>query len=321
MSAVVLTAMLRRKVDPVEREILRIVLPSHALLGRNVNHDSESRRYRVAPPREVVLKSVRHEAFIPVLDQGSLGSCTGNAGVSAIYHTPYRNEPAAASARAAGVRAGWPFPATEGGAVDLYSAATAIDPFAGTYPPTDTGSDGLSIAKVLKGRGVISGYLWAFTLDEAIAQLMTSPVITGVPWFNSMFQTSAVGHAGHVVIKEASGMAGGHELCCDELIVGSKTDRSDWFVGGPNSWGESWGDNGRWYWTVPEWGALLANQGDVTAFVAAGEDPIDPGPPPSDPAGDALWGATRSWSKAMHTGGNARAATAVRKWATATGRS
>jgi hypothetical protein len=312
VSAVVLTAMLRRKDDPVEREIVRVVLPVHPRLGRHVHHDSESRRYRVARPEGVALTSVRHESFIDILDQGQLGSCTGNAGLSAVYHRPYVDSDIEH------------FPAfsdTEADAVGLYSAATKIDPFAGEYKPTDTGSDGLSIAKVLKAKGVISGYLWAFTLDEALAQLMQTPLITGVPWLNSMFNTTTAGHAGHVVINETSGLAGGHEICVDELVVGSDPGRADWFVGGPNSWGTSWGDGGRWYWTVPEWGWLLAQQGDVTAFVEAAEPTPTPGPPPTDPAGDALWKAMRSWSHAPHTGGNARAARAARDWAKATGRS
>lgn len=295
----------------MDREILRIVLPSHPLLGRNVNHDSASRAYRVQVPRRTSFRSVRHESRIAILDQGSLGSCTGNAGVSAIYHMPFVSG-----------RTAWSYPASEDGAVSLYSAATQIDPFAGQYPPTDTGSDGLSIAKVLKSKGIISGYLWAFTLDEALAQLMETPVLTGIPFLNSMFDTTDAGHPGHMVVRVDSGLAGGHELCADELVVGSRPDRSNWFVGGPNSWGSGWGDGGRWYLTVPEWGWCLDNQGDVTAFVPNSQPAPTPTPTPStDPAGDALWAATKRWSHARHSGGNAAAARAVRAWAKSTGRS
>jgi len=232
--------------------------------------------------------------------------------VAAIYRDPFAF---------AGVDTVWPFAPNQDGAVALYSAATAVDPFQGTYPPDDTGSDGLSIAKVLKARGIISGYLWAFTLDEALAQLMRTPVLTGVPWLESMFETDSTGHPGHVVIRADSKSAGGHELCVDELVVGSKPDRSDWWVGGPNSWGTGWGDGGRWYWTVPEWGWLLSQRGDVTAFVPRTKPAPDPEPAPGDPAGDALWSEVRNWARSPQAYPEASAASAVRTWAKATGRS
>jgi len=60
----------------------------------------------------------------------------------------------------------------------------------------------------------------------------------------------------------------------------------------------------------------------VTAFVPNSQPAPEPTPTPTgDAAGDALWSATKSWSHAAHTGGNARAARSVRDWAKATGRS
>lgn len=304
----------------MERLIERVVLPRHPRLGRNVNHDSESRRFRVAPRHLGQIRPVRHEAHVPILDQGSLGSCTGNAGVAALYRHPYV---------AGVVKPFGTFTPNEPGAVNLYTEATKIDPFAGEMPAEDTGSDGLSIAKVLKRTGAVSGYLWAFTLLEALAQLAETPVITGVPWLNSMFDTTNSGHAGHLVVRQESGMAGGHEICADEVLTpagavldaSGSVDLSQVWVGGPNSWGTSWGDQGRWYMTAAEWGWLLSQQGDVTAFVPATKPQPTPTPAPSgDAAGDALWSATKAWAAAPHTGSNARAAKAVTAWAKSTGR-
>ncbi len=296
------------------REIVRIVLPSHPLLGRNVNHDSASRAYRVSPPRRVDWRNVRHQAFMGMLDQLNIGRCTGCAGVAAIYHSPY----------VSGVVKPWFFGPDLNGATALYSAATAIDPFAGQYPPTDTGSDGLSIAKVLKSKGIISGYLWAFTLEEALAQLLETPLMTGLPWLNSMFNTTTTGgRRGHVVVNKASGFAGGHEICVDELIVGSQPDRSDWWVGGPNSWGPSWGDGGRWYLKVPEWGWLLSQRGDVVALVPRSEPAPEPAPTPdsgADQAGDDLWAAVGSWANRPHAS-LSKIRRELRTWADRTGRS
>lgn len=309
----------------MDRLIERVVLPSHPLLGRNVNHDSASRAYRVQPRRAGVIRPVRHESHIAILDQGQLGSCTGNAGVSAIYHHPYPGDTSK------------PYPGygpDEAGAVSLYSAATQIDPYAGEYPPEDTGSDGLSIAKVLKAKGVISGYLWAFTLAEALAQLADTPEITGLIWYNSMFDTTDSGHAGHLVVRQDSGVAGGHEICVDEVITPSNATvdvaqlssmADQIFVGGPNSWGRSFGDDGRWYMTAREWGSLLAQQGDVTSFVAASlpepQPQPDPGTVDEKAAGDKLFRSVpKGWLKVNHVGDNAKAAKAVKAWAKATNR-
>lgn len=273
-------------------------------LGRHVNHDPRSRAYAVAPTA-TTLSAVRHSAFIDVLDQGQLGSCTGNAGVGAAYRAPF--------AKLAQV---WPlYQPDEDGAVALYSAATKADAYAGTYPPTDTGSDGLSVAKALKAAGIISGYLHAFTLQSALLQLMATPLITGITWYNSMFSP---GSDGLLTFDETTGVAGGHELCVDEYVPATVGHGA--LVGGPNSWGTSWGDGGRWYLNVNDWGDLLADDGDVTAFVPATQPAPTPTPAPDvDAADHALWSATQHWTSLAHVGTNATAAHAVKTWAKAKG--
>ncbi len=312
----------------METLIRQVVLPRHPRLGRNVNHHSASRAYPVQPRRTDRLTTTRHESFIGVLDQLDIGRCTGTAGVAAIYRRPF----------VSGVVKPWYYRPTLDGATELYSDSTRDDPFPGVFvfpPPPgsgeDTGSDGLTIAKVLKRRGIISGYRWAFTLLQALAQIQDTPVITGLPWYNSMFDTTSDGHAGHIVVRPDSGMAGGHEICADELIVPggalsaaeaeSQLDRI--WVGGPNSWGTSWGDEGRWYLTAREWALLLSQRGDVTAFVPNTEPAPEPTVPVVDEAaaGDALWASTRKWAGKPHLFSNKRAAAAVRRWAKATGRS
>lgn len=277
-------------------ENYRVTLPSHPLLGRHVNHDPRSRAYAVAPIA-TTLTAVRHQAFIGILDQGQLGSCTGNAGVGAIYREPFND----GSWRSQG------YSPDEAGAVHLYSNATQLDGYPGAYPPDDTGSDGLSVAKALQKAGIISGYLHAFDLQSALLQLMTTPLITGITWYNSMFTPRPGG--GLLEVDETSGVAGGHELCVDQYIPASGTVPA--MVGGPNSWGTSWGDGGRWYMYVTDWGKLLADDGDVTAFVPA----TQPAPVPADADGT-LWTAVRHWAvDETHVGDNRRAATAVKAWA------
>lgn len=292
--------------------IKRERLPFHPLLGRNVNHDSRSRAYAVQPTA-TALTAVRHESAIGILDQGDLGSCTGNAGIGAVYRAPFT----------VGGKVVKPFRYTgdETGAVALYSRATVLDDIPGAMPQQDTGSDGLSIAKALKEAGIISAYQWAFTLQQALLQLQQNPLITGLPFYNSMMDVAS---DGIMTVSRTSGLAGGHELCVDEYRPA--TANSPAYVGGPNSWGSSWGDQGRWYLTVADWSGLLAEQGDVTSFVPAGQltprptPAPDPAPQPAplpvaDAADQELWSDVQGWAHGRHIFSNANAEAAVLDWA------
>jgi hypothetical protein len=208
----------------------------------------------------------------------------------------------------------------------LYSRATELDPYSGTYPPEDTGSDGLSIAKALKEAGEISGYLWAFTADTARAALMGRPDITGISWYGDMFNPDESGK-----VTVSGGLEGGHEIVrAGYVVVGSKPSNDDqvWF---DNSWGSDWGavrpgQGSRGSFWMP-WGAyagLLADNGDVTQFVPISEPAPTPSPAPApgpgaDVADAALWSAVRAWSAERHYGGNHTAAAAVKAWASAKG--
>jgi hypothetical protein len=292
--------------------IYRERLPFHPLLGRNIHFDSRSLAYALQPIGAAAIVDVRHQSFIGILDQGQLGSCTGNAGCSCIYHAPFF---AGGSAKA------WPrYSEDESGAVTLYSDATQKDPYSGAYPPDDTGSDGLTVCKVLKAAGDVSGYQASLDLPTSLVALMAGPGVTGIPWYNSMFDT---GSSGLLAVNTTSGLAGGHELCVDEVVtagaVGNGTGKT--LVGGPNSWSTSWGASGRWYMTVDDWWSLRKNDGDFYAPVPITQPVPVPVPiPTDDPAGDDLWTATKAWSHENHVGENKRAATAVKVWASKTGR-
>jgi len=190
-------------------------------LGRNVYHDPRSKLYPFAAPRHATFLSVRHERFIPVLDQGSLGSCTGNAGIGATGSSPFY--PTLDK-----IVTDW----TEAAAVQLYSDATKIDPFSGTYPPTDTGSNGLSIAKILKSRGWISGYLHVFKTYDLKGALQETPVLFGTNWYSSFYRPTS---EGELVITPDATVSGGHEIVIDEIDV---ENERYWIT---NSWGRSWG--------------------------------------------------------------------------------
>src|SRR5882757_6217716 len=70
------------------------------------------------------------DSHAPVLDQGKIGSCTGNA-VTQLLNTDYAMKISGRTAYLA-----------EADAVSIYTLATDIDQFPGDYPNVDTGSTG-----------------------------------------------------------------------------------------------------------------------------------------------------------------------------------
>jgi hypothetical protein len=278
---------------------VRFANTTDARLGRHVNHDPRSRRFPVRA--DVPIVSVRHERHVPIFDQGERGSCTGNAAVGCMATGSFFESVIDPH-----------FPFDEGGAVMCYSRATQLDNYPGTYPPEDTGSDGLSVAKALVEAGEISGYEHAFSLDQALQALMTRPVIVGVNWMNDMFIPDANGY-----VTPTGSLAGGHEFVMDSY------DHAAQVVGFTNSWGTSWGAGGRFFMRADDFASLLAQDGDVTSFVPITEpapvpDPSVPVPAP-DESDRGLWLATKEWSAEKHTGANKAAAKSVRKWAKSKG--
>ncbi len=271
-------------------------------LGRHIRHDDASRAYAY-PTAGLTLTSAKHARRIPVLDQGQLGSCTGNAGIGALGTDPYyatvpsRVQPLLVAQGA--------YSLDEAGAVALYSAATRLDDApGGWYAPgwQDTGSDGLSVAKALVAAGMISGYQHTFSLNDALLALTKTPLITGVNWYQPMFTPDDDGR-----VRPGGQLAGGHEIDADEIDV---ENERVWFT---NSWNTSWGVNGRFYLTFDDYGRLLGEQGDVTVFTPLTQPA--PTPPPLDPD-HALAAVARPWIHSHHTSiaGNHHMATALASW-------
>jgi hypothetical protein len=254
-------------------------------LGRHVKHDSRSLDYLFQVPEDAVINSVRHTRNVPVLDQGNLGSCTGNAATGAVGTSPVYE--------AYEGSVGTKVILNEAEAVKLYSAATALDSYQGTYPPNDTGSDGLSVAKAAKAAGLISGYQHATDLNTALVALQTYPVIIGVNWYEGFDNPDANG-----LVKVSGQVRGGHEFVVDEVDVVKQ------LVGATNSWGTSFGVNGRFYFSYADFTRLLKESGDVTVLLpltVPAPTPTPPGPPTPTPTPSAndLWTAILKAAKAV----------------------
>ena len=215
-------------------------------LGRHVDHDERSRAYDID---EIVGRGklpqgvVEHKRHLRPLQQGELGSCTGNALVGALMTEPLYRDGSEVLA--------------EHDAVEIYEKATMLDDVPGSYPPDDTGSSGLAVCKAAKQMGLLTSYRHAFSWESALRALAASPIIVGVAWYDSFDEPGA---NGFVSIGPHAKVRGGHEF----ELVGFDADART--VHAFNSWGRSWGDHGAFRFSWDDLERLLSKeeQGDAT---------------------------------------------------------
>lgn len=241
-------------------------------LGRHIEHDPRSRAYAIsADLLPGSYTSAVHTVQVPVLDQGGRRSCTGNAAEACCGSDPFYGAiPDAVAARPTGDA-----DADERQAVALYSVATRLDSIRGVYPPTDTGSTGVAVAKAAQKVGLIAGYQHAFSLDAALKAIAVSPLIVGVGWYEGFDTPDANGR-----VKISGSVRGGHEF----LLYG--VDATEQLVLARNSWGASWGASGCFSFSFDDFGRLLDEDGDATLFVPLSSPAPTPAPTPTPtPAG------------------------------------
>lgn len=214
-------------------------------LGRHIDHDARAYAKPFAGPLKAVV-SVTWPRNIPILDQGNVGSCTGNATVGALGTNPVYPALPANHPKL-----------NEAEALKIYSAAEVIDGD-GPYPPNDNGSTGPSAAKAAQNAGLIKGYNHYLDINSTLQALQLGPVIVGLSWYTS-FDTPAAN--GVVSITKGATVRGGHEVVCRSY------DASTQMLGFDNSWGTSFGVNGSFSMSVATLTTLLAQGGDTTAFV------------------------------------------------------
>lgn len=249
-------------------------------LGRHYLHDSRSAFYEYRGPQAAPI-SMLWAREIPILDQGDVGSCTGNAETGLLGSTPFH----------ATMPKGLVL--NEAEALKLYSAAEKIDGGQG-YPPEDEGSTGLSVMKAAKAAGLISGYQHATSVDAMVAALQKGPVIAGVSWYDSF---DSPGADGLVTITKGAQVRGGHEFVIRGTDTAARLFRAD------NSWGPSWGDKGSFQFSWDTMATLLGQEGDCTVAVPLTQPAPSPTPPPApgerpSAADRSLATAVAAWKKA-----------------------
>lgn len=170
----------------------------------------------------------------PVLDQGQEGSCVGHALAGELSASPVRVK---------GM--------THEAAVRLYEHAKQVDEFEGVdYDGTSV----LAAMKVGVELGHYEGYRWAFSLEDVKqALLQLGPVILGINWYESMYETTRTG-----LVQLAGRLVGGHCL----LLTGYSSNYAGhgetfrW----RNSWGTEYGKNGNGYIRAADLQRLLIDQ-------------------------------------------------------------
>lgn len=230
--------------EVVLKHIEEHVIPDKRL-GRHIEHDPRSREHAFGVVlAQTALVKVHHRVFGGVLNQGKIGSCTGNATAGAI--------------NTAGLHVVGHVTLKEPDALGIYELASVLDGFPGSYPPDDTGSSGLAAGKAAKQMGLIASYQHAFDMAAALSALQLGPVITGIDWYEGFDNPNPT--TGRVKIEGQR--RGGHEIVAIGFEPHATHDDSLVFL--QNSWTAEWGLHGRFCMTVKTWQTLLDAQGDVT---------------------------------------------------------
>lgn len=236
----------RAMTSPVDPPV--VLLPEAVIsgqrLGRHVEHDPRSRAYGVTTAKRKPV-SRRWSRRSAVLDQGDVGSCTGNT-----FAGWLGTDTALREGRT---------DVDESLAVAIYEKATKLDRITGTYPPDDTGSTGLAAAKATVALGYAAGpYKHTFSLDAALHALSTiGPVCVGIEWREGLDTPDSNGQ-----VHFTGAVRGGHEQLWDEIDVEKQLV---WFT---NSWSTSWGVEGRACLSFVEFGQALDAQGDVVVLTS-----------------------------------------------------
>jgi hypothetical protein len=210
-------------------------------LGRIHAPDDRDRQFML-PRQAEVAPTVTYKYWTAPqpLDQGATSTCVGHGWFHYLKCSPVRNIEKIPS----------PY--------EIYDAAQLVDEWEGTD------YDGTSVragAKVLKARGYLSGYRWAFDGATVVNHLLTTgPAVIGTSWTEGMMSTDEQGF-----VYPRGRLVGGHCV----VVIGTNTkakcpDGRIGFATFLNSWSRDWGSlNGRGRIVLEDLDALIRDQGEA----------------------------------------------------------
>lgn len=180
-----------------------------------------------------------------VLDQGSEGACVGFGWMAELIAEPMVPDEQ---------------PSEEFGnklAQHFYKEAQQIDQWPGDEY---SGTSVLAGAKIMKRYGYIDEYRWCFDIDDIIdAVVSQGPVVIGIPWYRSMYNTNSRG-----LTSPYGDKVGGHCITLTgyhpaKIFGRQSLEVFKW----RNSWGTDYGINGSGYITVADLRQLFEEGGEA----------------------------------------------------------
>jgi hypothetical protein len=208
-------------------------------LGRRQAEDPRDKGYALKAPRpELSRRSMHWIMSGPCDDQGGTSQCVAYSGVHWLRSFPVLNKRL--------------------NQADLYKDCQRNDEWAGEdYDGTSV----RALFKVLKQRGLVSEYRWAWDAETCVNHLLTTgPMVVGTEWTMEMARgTDRFGY-----IAPDGEVVGGHAY----LLIGASRDKKnpDGTIGAVrivNSWGPKWGQKGRAWLSVPDLRRLLERDGEA----------------------------------------------------------
>lgn len=194
------------------------------------------------PEAPAYLPKFKYWSAGPVLDQGETPMCVGFSWKQWMQTKPLRT--------------------LDGPSPEfIYNECKKIDELPGV-----DGTTTKAAVTVMQGEGRVQSYLWATNMDELKAFLLTKgPVCVGTEWTDDMFYTDSKGF-----VHPSGAAAGGHAYLC----IGYSTMRKSFrFI---NSWGKSWGENGRFWISEEDFAHLLFDRyGEACAAIEQKVTPLE----------------------------------------------
>ena len=217
-------------------------------LDRRQHFDEKSRDYPIRAlftPQPAVRRKRIWTPLSTPLDQGQEGECVAFSWLSELAATPWRHPADNAAARA------------------LFQRIRACDRAMGNH--WEQGASILAGAKVCRAEGAIREYRWCFGIDDVIETILRrGPVILGVEWYESMYDTDPGG-----LVRIGGPKAGEHAIMANGFWPDHPRfgDVAVW----TNTWGPGYGLNGMGLIPVGKLDWLLQRGGE-------GCSPIDARP-------------------------------------------